>query len=140
MASFVYNSAAKDAFLGRIIVGTSVFKTMLVNVNYVENQDTHTTRANITSEVSGTNYTAGGQIVVPTLTQDLTTNQTVITFPAMTWANLTATGIRKAVYYVANGGATSGDYLFGLNDLGADYSASGNSFNLASSSFTLTLV
>jgi hypothetical protein len=139
MASFVYNSAIKDAFLGRIIVGTSVFKTMLVTVNYVENQDTHTTRANITSEISGTNYTSGGLIIVPTLTQDLTTNQTKITFPALTWSNLTATGIRKAIYYVANGGAASGDYLFGINDLGADYSASGNSFNLASSEFTQTL-
>lgn len=138
MASFVYNSALSNAYLGRIIVGTSTFKAMAVTNSYTEDKDAHTTRANITNEVSGAGYTAGGIIVVPTLTQDLATEKTFVTFPSVTWANSTLSNVRKIIYYVANGGAASGDWLFGINDLGADYSSNANSLVIAASSLTIT--
>jgi hypothetical protein len=138
MASIAYNSCLKDAFLGRIVIGNSVFKAMAVGAAYIENKDSHTTRADITSEVSGTGYTAGGQIVTATLTQDLTTEKTVVTFSSVTWANSTLSGVRKIIYYVANGGSASGDFLFGCNDLGADFSSSNNSLVIAPSTLTLT--
>jgi hypothetical protein len=137
MASLVYNSLCKDAFLGRVVIGTSVIKAMLVTSAYIENKDTHLTRADITNEVSGTGYTAGGQTITATLTQDLTTEKTIITLPSVTFANSTLSGVRKVIYYVANGGASSGDYLIGVNDLGADYSSSGNSLIIAATTLTL---
>ncbi len=138
MASFCYNSCLKDAFLGRIIIGTSTIKAMLVTSAYIENKDTHTTRADITSEVSGTGYTAGGQIITATLTQDLTTEKTIITLPSVTWTNSTLSNVFKVIYYVGNGGAASGDYLIGINDLGANYNSSNNSLVIAASTLTLT--
>jgi hypothetical protein len=138
MASIAYNSCIRDAFLGRIVIGTSTIKAMLVTSSYVENKDTHLTRADITNEVSGTGYTAGGQIITATLTQDLTTEKTVITLASVTWASSTLTAVRKVIYYVANGGAASGDYLIGCNDLGADYTSSSNSLVIAASTLTLT--
>lgn len=138
MASLAYNSCLRDAFLGRIVIGTSIIKAMLVSNSYTENKDTHTTRADITNEVSGTGYTAGGQIITATLTQDLTTERTIVTLPSVTWANSTLSNVRKVIYYVANGGAASNDYLIGVNDLGADYSSSNNSLVIAASTLTLT--
>lgn len=131
MASIIYNSVPKDALLGRIVVGTSIFKAMLVGSSYIESKDSHTTRANITGEVSGTGYTAGGQILVPTFTQDLTIDRGTLVFPSVTWANSSITGIRKVIYYVANGGSASADYLVYCNDLGADFASSGNTFTVA---------
>lgn len=138
MASLCYNSCLRDAFLGRIIIGTSTIKAMLVTNSYIENKDTHATRADITNEVSGSGYTAGGQIITATLTQDLTTEKTIITLPSVTWASSTLSNVRKVIYYVANGGAANGDYLIGINDLGADYSSSNNSLVIAASTLTLT--
>lgn len=137
MASIVYNPALFNAFLGRIIVGTSTFKALATTNSYIENKDTHGTRADITNEVSGTGYTAGGIILVPTLTKDDSTDKTIITFPSITWANSTITNGRKVIYYVSNGGAASGDWLFACNDLGSDYSSSNSNFVVAASVFTI---
>ena len=126
-----------NALLGRIIIGTSVFKALLTSNSYIENKDTHGTRADITNEVSGTGYTAGGQIIVPTLTSDNSTDKTIVTFPSLTWAGSTITNGRKVIYYVSNGGAASGDWLFACNDLGIDYSSSSSNFLVAASVFTI---
>jgi hypothetical protein len=126
-----------NAFLGRIIIGTSTFKALITTNSYTENKDSHGTRADITNEVSGTGYTAGGQTIVPTLTKDDSLDKTIITFPSLTWANATITNGRKVIYYVSNGGAASGDWLFGVADLGNDYSSNNTNFLIAASVFTL---
>ena len=60
MASLIFNSALRDEAIGSIDFDTDTFKVMLVTAAYVENKDTHTKRSDITNEVVGTGYTAGG--------------------------------------------------------------------------------
>lgn len=138
MATISYNYAYYAAFQGKIIIGTSTFKAMAVDSSYTENADTHTNRSHITGEVSGTGYTAGGIILVPTMSQDLTTEKLTITFPSVTWTNSTLSGVRKIIYYVANGGAATNDVLFGCNDLGSDYSSNNSSLIVAANTLVIT--
>lgn len=120
------------------MVGTSIFKAMAVTNSYTENPDTHENRSHISGEVSGTGYTPGGMILVPTLSQDLTTEKLLITFPSVTWTNSTLTGVRKIIYYVSNGSTATNDYLCCCNDLGSDYSSNNSSLIVAASTITIT--
>lgn len=120
MASLIYNSALRDEAIGAIDYDTDTFKVMLVTSAYTENKDTHAKRSDVTNEVVGTGYTAGGQTVVATVSAVDTTNDRVdITFAQVTWPASTITA-RKAVYYKSRGGAASADELIAVDDFGAD--------------------
>ena len=60
MADVIYNSFKRDIMNGSIDLDTDTIKVMLVTSTYTPNQDTHTKRSDVTNEVSGTGYTAGG--------------------------------------------------------------------------------
>lgn len=120
MASLLYNSAMRDEATGAIDYDTDTFKVMLVTSAYTENKDTHTKRSDITNEVVGTGYTAGGQTVAATVSAVDTANDRVdITFAQVTWPASTITA-RKAVYYKSRGGASTADELVMVDDFGAD--------------------
>lgn len=120
MASLIYNSALRDEAIGAIDYDTDTFKVMLVTSAYAENKDTHAKRSDITNEVSGTGYTAGGQTVGVTVSAVDTANDRVdITFAQVTWPGSTITA-RKAVYYKSRGGAANLDELIAVDDFGAD--------------------
>ncbi len=138
MATLAYNSLFNDLFLGRIVVPTMVVKGLITNNSYVPSKDNHTTRANITNEVSGTGYTAGGVIVTATLSQDLATDRTTLTLGAISIPNTTVSGMRNIVYYVSNGGAASADYLIMVSDFGSDYSTSNQTISISSSTVSIT--
>lgn len=129
MASTAYDSFNFDAVTGNIDVNTDAFKVMLVTSAYTENKATHTKRSDVTNEVTGTGYTAGGVSVVPTVTNDTTNHKTVITFPQVTWPASTVT-CRKAVYYKSRGGASSADELVAVDDFGADVTTTAGTFTL----------
>jgi hypothetical protein len=135
MASTCYNSFLDDVFAGNI-VKTDTYKVMLVTSSYTENKDTHTKRSDVTSEVTGTGYTAGGQTIVPTFTKDTTNDRLTIVFPQVTWPTSTITA-RKAVYYKARGGASSADELVGVNDFGSDVVTSAGTFTLNASTIQI---
>mgnify|MGYP000402675218 CR=1 FL=1 len=63
MASLIYNSAVRDEAVGNIDFDTDTFYGMLVTSTYTPNKDTHTKRSDVTNEVTGTGYTAGGMAV-----------------------------------------------------------------------------
>ena len=133
MASLIYNSALRDESIGSIDFDTDSFKVMLVTSAYTENKDTHTKRSDITNEVSGTGYTAGGQAVTATVSAVDTANDRVdITFAQVTWPTSTITA-RKAIYYKSRGGASSADELIAVNDFGADVTTVAGTFTLNAS-------
>lgn len=68
MASLIYNSAIDDMAKGAIDFDTDTFKVLLVTSSYSPNKDTHTKRSDVTNEVSGTGYTAGGATSACTVT------------------------------------------------------------------------
>lgn len=129
MASTAYDSFVYDALTGQIDLDTDTFKVMLVTSSYTEDKAAHMKRSSVTNEVTGTGYTAGGQVIVPTVTKDTTNHRTTIVFPQVTWTSSTITA-RKAVYYKSRGGASSADELIAVDDFGSDVTTSGATFTL----------
>lgn len=130
MASLIYNSFLEDLARGAIDMDTDTFKVMLVTSAYTENKDTHTKRSDITNEVTGTGYTAGGVTCTVTVTKDTTNDRLDITLGAVSWPSSTITA-RKAVYYKSRGGAATADELVAVNDFGSDVISTGATFSLA---------
>ena len=136
MASLIYNSAVDDMARGAIDFDTDTFKVMLVTSAYSPNKDTHDKRDDVTNEVSGTGYTAGGVTSACTVTKDTANDRVTLSFAAVNWATSTITA-RAAVIYKSRGGASSADELVCYVDFGADVSSSSATFSLGSSVITL---
>lgn len=136
MASLVYNSAPDEMARGDIDFDTNTFKAMLVTSSYTPNKDTHDFRDDVTNEVSGTGYTAGGVASAVTVTKDTANDKVTIQFGAVSWASSTITA-RGCVYYKSRGGASSADELVAYADFGSDVSSSGGTFSVAASTITL---
>lgn len=120
MASLIFNSAVRDEAIASIDYDTDTFKVMLTTSTYTENKDTHAKRSDVTNEVVGTGYTAGGNTVTVTVGAVDTVNDRVeITLGGTTWPASTITA-RKAVYYKSRGGVSSADELIAVVDFGSD--------------------
>jgi hypothetical protein len=135
MASFAYDSYMDDVLAGNI-VKTDTYYVMLTTSAYAPNQATHTKRSDVTSEVSGTGYTAGGQVIVPTFTKDTTNHKNIVTFPQVTWPSSTITA-RCAVYYKHRGGAATADELVAVDDFGGDVVTSNGALTLYATTINL---
>lgn len=136
MASLIYNSAVDDMAKGAMDFDTDTFKVMLVTSSYTPNKDTHDKRDDVTNEVSGTGYTAGGVTSACTVTKDTANDRVTLSFAAVNWASSTITA-RAAVIYKSRGGAASSDELVCYVDFGADVSSSAATFSLGASVITL---
>lgn len=93
------------------------FKIMLVSEAYTPDDTGHTRRSDITNEVSGDGYTAGGVAIIPEVIDDVANSRIKIRFPQTTFSNVTV-GARGCVIYRARGGAASADELVCYGDLG----------------------
>lgn len=138
MASFIYTSAIDDEARGAIDFDTDTFKMLLLSSGYTGNQGTHTKRSDLTNEVTGTGYTAGGIVVAVTAVKDTANKRVTLTFANGSWPTSTITA-RYAAVYKARGGAASADELVFLNDFGGDQSSSGGTFSVAASVITKAL-
>jgi hypothetical protein len=136
MASLIYNSAPDEMARGDIDFDTDTFNAMLVTSSYTPNKDTHDFRDDVTNEVSGTGYTAGGVASAVTVTKDTANDKVTIQLGAVSWASSTITA-RGCVYYKSRGGASSADELVCYADFGSDVSSSGGTFSVAASTITL---
>lgn len=132
MASLVYNSMLDDLVKGVINFSTDTFKVMLVTVTYVVNKDTHTRKNQITNEVVGAGYTAGGQASAVTITPDLSNDREDLSFATVTWTSATITA-RAAVIYKDTGTATTSP-LIAYVDFGQDVSSTNANFAVSFSS------
>jgi hypothetical protein len=116
--------------------GGLTFKVMLVTSSYVEDKD-HDFRNDITNEVSGTNYTAGGEPVTVSVSAIDTTNDRVeISLGGTSWPTSTITAA-GAVYYVSRGGASSADELIAFNDFGGNVTSTAGTFTLNASTLRI---
>lgn len=133
MASLIFNSALRDEAIGSIDFDTDTFKVMLTTSAYTENKDTHTKRSDVTNEITGTGYTAGGNTVTVTVGAVDTANDRVdITLGGTTWPASTLTA-RKAVYYKSRGGAATADELIAVVDFGSDVVTTSGTLTLTAS-------
>jgi hypothetical protein len=135
MASFIYNSAIDDLAKGNIDFGADTFKLLLVTSSYTANKDTHVKRDDVTNEVSGTGYTAGGAATACTVTKDTATDKVTLSLASVSFSTATITAA-GAVIYKARGGASSADELVAFIDFGGDVSSTGATFSVGLSSIT----
>lgn len=131
MANAIFNSFKRDIANGSINLATDAVKIMLVGSAYTPNIDTHAKRSDVTNEVSGAGYTAGGVALVnKAVTMNTTSDKGVFDADDITLSNATITA-RGAVLYKARGGASSADELIAYLDFGADITSTAGNFNIA---------
>jgi hypothetical protein len=128
MASLNYDSCIDDVVRGNINFVSDTFKAMIVTSAYTPNKGTHTKRSDVSNEVTGTGYTAGGQVVTATVTKDTTNHRIDITLSDPSWSGSTITG-RALVVYKSRGGAASADELVAYIDNGSDVSSTSGTWS-----------
>lgn len=128
MASLIYNSCLNDMATGAIDFDTNSFKIELVTSSYTPNKDTHTKRSDVTNEISGTGYTAGGVSTAVTVTNDTANDRIDINFADVSWASATLTAA-AAVIYKATGTAST-DNLVAYLDFGGNVTSTNGTFTL----------
>lgn len=136
MTSFVYDSTIDAMAAGAVRFGADNFKVMLVGSGYVPNKATHSKRSDVTAEVSGGNYTAGGAAITASISSAVD-GRTDIQLSGATWPTSTITA-RGAVYYDSRGGAASADELVAYIDFGSDISSITGLFTLQLSTVRIT--
>lgn len=133
MASLIYNSMLNRLVTGNINFSTDTFKVMLTTSAYTEDKDAHDFRNDVTNEVSGTGYTAGGNTITVTVSAlDTANDRQELIMGGTTWPASTIVA-RKGVYYKSRGGASTADELIMVNDFGSDVSTTAGTFTLNSS-------
>lgn len=106
MANAIYNSFKRDIMNGSIDLDTDTIKIALVTSSYTPDIDAHEDFADITNEVSGTGYTAGGETLSTTVSVDDTDDEGVFDATDVTWSTATITA-RGAVVYKDTGTAST---------------------------------
>lgn len=115
---------------GSIDLDTDSIKVMLVTVTYTPNQDTHDFIDDVTNEVVGTGYTAGGAALAnKAVTADNTDNEGVFDADDTTWATSTITA-RGAVLYKDTGTPATSPIICYI-DFGSDKVSSAGNFTVA---------
>ena len=133
MASLIFNKFLD--YLASADISDDTFKVALVTSSYTPDKDTHEHFDDVTNEVSGTGYTAGGNTVTGTLTLDNANDKLTLEFASTNWTTATITA-RGAVYYSSTGTASTST-LIAFNDFGSDVAVTAGTLALAASTVTL---
>lgn len=136
MASLIFNRGLELWARGGIDFDTDTFKVMLTTSAYTEDKDAHDFLNDVTNEVVGTGYTAGGATATVTVAIDTVNDRINMTLGAASWTTSTITA-RKAVYYKSRGGASTADELIAVVDFGADVISTGGTFDLTASTYRI---
>jgi len=109
---------------------SDTLKVMLCTSSYTPNQDTHEFKSDVTNEVTGTGYTAGGQALASVTTSYTgASNVWALDAADTTWAASTITA-RYAVVYDATPGSDAARRLIGYVDFGQDVSSTAAAFTI----------
>lgn len=103
--------------------GGNGIKCMIVTGSYTPNQNTHRFKSDVTNEVSGTGYTAGGNVMASgTVTMDGSGNVTIDLNDPATWTQNGAgfSNGRRAIIYHDTGTAGTSRLIAYTNDFGSD--------------------
>lgn len=131
MADVIFNAFKKYLMNGAVDLDTDTIHVALVTSSYTPDQDAHDFFNDVTNEVSGTGYSAGGSALAnKAVTQDNTDNEGVFDADDVAWSTATITA-RAAVLYKKRGGASSADELIAYIDFGSDKISTAGTFTLA---------
>lgn len=128
-----YGLGASHVLNAAVDWDTDTVKIMLTTSAYTPNQDTHDFRDDVTNEITGTGYSAGGETLAgKARTYDAGTNEVRLDANDVLWTGLDpTTAFRYGVLYKARGGAASADELIAYIDFGADQDPGGLDFSIA---------
>jgi hypothetical protein len=114
-----------------IDLDTDSIKLMLCSSTYTPNQDTHQYKSDVSNEITGTGYTAGGA-TVGSVVVSYNTGTNVLSFDAsdVTWTSASITA-RYAVLYDSSPGSDATRPLIGWIDFGGDVTSTGADFTIA---------
>lgn len=129
----MYGKATLNAFNGTlndISSASTEIKVMLLSTAYAPNQDTHQSKADITGEVTGTAYVAGGVTLTnKALAYDAGTNTIKFDADDVSWLNSTITA-RYAVIYDNTPVADADKKLLAYVDFGENKVSSDGTFKI----------
>jgi hypothetical protein len=131
MASLIYNSYKLKLIDSstKIDLSSDTIKLALVTSTYVPSADNHDFFNDITNEVVGTGYTAGGATLASkTTTQDNTNDRAVFDAADVSWTTSSITA-RGAVLYKSTGVASTSP-IIGYIDFGTDKTSDGGTFQI----------
>lgn len=131
VTAYVYGNFMKNVLSGKAVDWINhPIKVMLCSSAYAPDQDAHQTKADVTGEVTGTGYTAGGAALTnKTITYDAATNTVILDADDVVWPNATITA-RYAVIYDDNGATDADKLLIGYVDFGLDAASSNGDFKI----------
>lgn len=109
---------------------TNAMKIMLTTSAYTPNQDTHSDKADVTNEVAGAGYVAGGATLAG---KTLANTLNVVKFDAndVAWAASSITARRAVIYDSVGGGADASRPLMLWIDFGEDKVSDDGEFKIA---------
>lgn len=132
MASANYSNLPLHLANGAINFGTASFKCLLhSSVPSEANLDAWVNRSDVTNEVTGTGYTAGGVAVTATVSSvDTTNNRVSIAFSNLApgWTSSTITALAATIY--VSTGTASTDKLVTMVDFGGTVSSTNGNFSV----------
>lgn len=103
MATKVYGLFAKSIGNAEIDFDTDTIKVMLASATYTPDQDTHDYKNDVTNEISGTGYTAGGATLASkTVTYGSGSNTVTWDCADITWGG-NVLNARYAIFYKSTG-------------------------------------
>lgn len=109
---------------------SDTIKVMLCTSSYVPDQDTHQYKSDVTNEVSGIGYTAGGETLAnKTITYDAESNIANIDADDITWSASTITA-RYAVIYDDTPATDETKPLIGYLDFEEDKNSDAGEFKI----------
>lgn len=132
MASANYSNLPLHLANAAINFGTASFKCLLhTSVPSEANLDAWVNRSDISNEVTGTGYTAGGVAVTATVSAvDTTNNRVSVTFSNLApgWTTSTITALAASVY--VNTGSAATDKLVSMVDFGGTVTSTAGNFSV----------
>lgn len=129
MSSFIYNAAKLCILQSDFDFANDDFRVALVTAAYVPDKDAHEFFVDITDEVSGINYTAGGKALENiALSADNENDRAVLDADDLVWSVASFTA-KAAVIYKATGDPASSPLLAYI-DFEEDLEATGEDFLL----------
>lgn len=117
MSSFLYQGFWSDLFAGKHVLGTHTYKALIINGAPPAKDLAAPKRSDVSNEVVGAGYTAGGKAITLSVTRDDATSKIFVSFSDPSWpaASISGTGL---IVYNAHGGAANLDELVGHLDAG----------------------
>jgi hypothetical protein len=135
-----YGKAFTSAFTKKLDLSADTIKVMLCTSSYTPDQDAHQFKSDLSAEITGTGYTAGGATLgSPTLTYTGSTNTLAFDGADVSWAASTLTA-RYAIVYDSTPGTDATRPLLMYLDFGADVSTTSGTLSITWDAAGLTSV